>query len=261
VAGVELRNPSIPLAQSSCLADLATHLEGMIIETRDPVVQQRIRRALADARRYLKGQKTELAAQYPALYERISPNDFDKGLAPEFKGLPTRLHRVGAAMIAILLDDNRSSEDRVRAAEWIGQTRYVLGILALLDNVWLTNSVAGNDLDSSTQYPCVTALAAFDSGASIDFAERIARSSTTSEVRKWKEAIKSEDALRGTITHLRGMLTEEQDAGKRANLQNAIQILRGDTPVWLWLTVLATILACLVAGRLRIQTLRKTRVL
>lgn len=81
VAGPEVRDPTIGLARSACLVDLATHLEGMIVEARDPLSRQRIRQVLNHARSYLKGQKTQLQmapTPYPALYEMISADDFDK---------------------------------------------------------------------------------------------------------------------------------------------------------------------------------------
>ena len=76
----------------------------------------------------------------------------------------------------------------------------------------------------------------------------------------------SNDALHGVITHLRGMVVEEQDTGRRAKLKNAIQILREDDepipvkpPTWIWLTSVAAFLVGLVAGRFLIRRFPGTR--
>ena len=162
-------------------------------------------------------------------------------------------------MISILQDDKQSNDDRARAAAWIGQTQYVMGIPALLDNVWLANPVAANDSDTTDRYPCATALASFDCGASIDFADRIARSSTMTEVQAWKRAIQSKDALRGVITHLHGMVVEEQDASRRAKLQSAIQILRDEIASgWFWLIFVVVLLSSSVIGRFLLANHRRS---
>ena len=152
-------------------------------------------------------------------------------LVPEDAELPDQLHRVGGELMAILKDSERPISDRVRAALLLGRLKYVLAIPLLVENVSLvdpTGRETATDWDYIPKYPCAVALAAFTSCTSIDLAHRIADAKDADEVRRWKRGILDADALRGVITHLRGMAVEEADEPRRSLLHSRVKILVAD---------------------------------
>lgn len=225
-------NPALDLPGTSCMVDITTHLEGLRAESRHPIRRMQLDKIIRRSREYMEYDlKTHVKyVSYPIPYSMPS-EEFDVGVQEPYKGLPERLHRVGAELIAILNDVTKPVSDRVLAATWLGRMKYVIAIPALIDQIDLESPAVSHEPTQDTdpaRFPCVAALAEFRSSASIDLAKRIAQSASVSDAAGWKHKIWSEDALRGVITHLRGMAIEEADPTRRAKLQSFVRVLYAD---------------------------------
>jgi hypothetical protein len=260
------------LTNSIFLQDAITHLEGLLLEVRDPILRIIIRQKIDVSREYASRLRklNEFVTDYPKpLAVTSDPNNSPMlKLEPDDAVLPEQLHRVGKELMSVLGDPQQPVEDRIRAARLLGQMKYVLAMPLLIDNLSLEDPTA-NEVPMTgadePRHPCATALAEFRSCASILLAQRIAKAKSAEDVRQLKRGILDADAFRAVVTHLRGMAVEVQDEGRRAKLQDAIQILREaeePTPVMAskgsWLTPVAAFLAGLVAGRFLIRKKRQT---
>lgn len=249
-------NPALDLPGTGCLVDMTTHLEGLRIESHNPIRQKQLAEIIRATKRHLEyDKKTHVAyASYPIPYP-MKTEEFDAGVQEPYKGLPERLHRVGGELIAILNDPTKPDPDRILAAKWLGRMKYVIAIPALIDQIDLESPGGSDDQlpkPDPIRFPCVAALAEFRSGASIDIAKRISRLTSVTEATRWKHNIWSDDALRGVITHLRGMAFEETDPTQRSRLLSFIRVLYADgtdaPSLWSMLLPCIAILFAFVGG-------------
>ena len=222
----------------SFLPQIITHLEGLRLEAQDPLVRSEIKSRIESYRESLAKQHREhkVVSGYPkplVLPATTEPWELGKVVPDDAENavLIEKLHRVGNEMIATLKDVQQPIAERVRAAKILGQLKYVLAIPTLIDHLSLVdpNGIEPAEMwGDIPKYPSAVALAALGSCASVDLAHRIADAPTADKVREWKRLILDEDALRGVITHLRGMAVEATDETRRSVLLSHIRILRAD---------------------------------
>lgn len=205
----------------SFLPQIITHLEGLRLETQDPLVRSEIKSRIEDYRETLAKQHREhkVVSGYPkplVLPATTQPWELAKVVLDDAENavLIEKLHRVGSDLIATLKDVQQPIAERVRAAKFLGQLKYVLAIPTLIDHLSLIdpNGIEPAEMWGDVpKYPSAVALAALGSCATVDLAHRIADAPTADKVREWKRLILDDDALRGVITHLRGMAVEATD--------------------------------------------------
>ena len=222
-------SPQSYLLDSPFLSDVATHLEGLAVEAREPSLRARLRVEIVELRKMIKYRATakQITLKPYPMPLPYTPSQFDEDLE-ESSLPPEKVHRVGGELMRILQDGQKPVPDRVRAARLLGKLQYVLAIPLLADQVELVDPEDENNVPKRHPLPCAFALENFGVCAALEIAGRIAKATSVNEVRRWKAHILDADTLRATITHLRGLAVEATDPDRRDQLHNYVRILSED---------------------------------